>query len=187
MDEFFRRLDHIAKLSEEEREAIRSIVTIQELKKNELWLQEGKKAQLFGFVQKGYLRKFYWLDGNEVTDYFYLDNSFAGDVPSILSKKPAIANLVAMEPTTILSIPAEKIYSLCSQYPNIEHLMRVLIEQAFITFYYRSTGFILSTPKERYEKLVDEQPEVLQRVAQYHIASYLGITPQHLSRLRAEK
>lgn len=142
---------------------------------------------MLGFVEKGYLRKYYWVDGTEVTDFFYLENSFTGDIPAIVSKKPSITNMVAMEPTTILTIPYEKMDELCRRYHNIEHIMRVMTEQAFITFYYRGVSLITSSPKERYIKLMAEHPEILQRVAQYHIASFLGISPQHLSRLRAEK
>lgn len=187
MDEFFFRLDQISRLSDEEKQAIRSIITEQKLKKGAFWIEEGKRAHLLGFIKKGYLRKYYVSDGAEITDFFYLDNSFIGDIPAIVSKQPSVANAVAMEPTTILSIPYEKFDALCRQFPKIEHIMRVMIEQTFIVFYYRSVSFILSTPKKRYAKLMHEQPEVLRRAAQYHIASFLGITPQHLSRLRAEK
>ena len=187
MEEFFKRLNQIRQLTEEELNALSSVIVVQQLKKGDLWGEEGKRASFIGFVKKGYLRKYYIKDGLEVTDYFYLENSFTGDIPAIVSKKPSIANSVAMEPTTILSISYSNMELLCDQYHNIEHIMRVMIEQTFITFYYRSFSLISTSPKERYEKLMAEQPEVLQRVAQYHIASFLGISPQHLSRLRAKR
>jgi len=187
MEEFFKQLNAIRQLNSDEMNAIGALITVKKLEKGDMWLEEGKRASLMGFIQKGYLRKYYIKDGVEVTDYFYLENSFTGDIPSIVSKSPSIANMVAMEPTTILCISYANMDMLCNKYHNIEHIMRVMIEHAFITFYYRSFSFISSSPKERYAKLMEEQPQVLQRVAQYHIASFLGITPVHLSRLRAEK
>ena len=187
MDEFFRQLNAVRQLDDEELTALGSAIVLRELKKGELWAEEGKRASLMGFIKKGYLRKYYLKDGVDVTDYFYLENSFIGDIPSIISKKPSIANIVAMEHTTILSVPFANLEALCDKYHNIEHIMRIMIEQAFITFYYRSFSFISNSPKERYANLMAEHPDVLQRAAQYHIASFLGITPQHLSRLRGTK
>ena len=68
-----------------------------------------------------------------------------------------------------------------------EHLLRIMLERTFLTFYQRSVSFVTDSPKERYASLIETQPEVLQRATQYHIASYLGITPQHLSRLRGAR
>jgi len=187
MDEFFKQLNAIRQLNDNELTAFGSALVVRELKKGDLWAEEGKKASLLGFIKKGYLRKYYLKDGVEVTDYFYLENSFIGDIPSIISKKPSIANIVAMEPTTVLSVSYAKLDALCDKYHNIEHIMRIMIEQTFITFYYRSFSFISNSPKERYADLMAGHPDILQRAAQYHIASFLGITPQHLSRLRAAK
>ena len=70
---------------------------------------------------------------------------------------------------------------------TLEHLNRILVERSLLRFYNRTASFILKTPKERYNDLVNSKSPVLQKAAQYHIASYLGISPQHLSRLRSEK
>jgi hypothetical protein len=75
---------------------------------------------------------------------------------------------------------------LCKASLALEHLHRLLVELSFLRFYNRTVSFLLQTPKERYSELVLTHPTVIQKATQYHIASYLGISPQHLSRLRAE-
>jgi hypothetical protein len=92
-----------------------------------------------------------------------------------------------MEPTKLLTFSCAEFEKLCRRYHGIEHLMRVIIERVFVTFYQRSASFILDTPKERYKTLLEAHPTVLHRAAQYHIASFLGISPQHLSRLRSHR
>ncbi|MFI5154282.1 MAG: Crp/Fnr family transcriptional regulator [Chitinophagales bacterium] len=155
------------------------------LSKADFWVREGMRVDKIAFIEKGYLRKFYIKEGKEITDEFYLENSFTADIPSIVSGKNAIANFQAMEETDLLVISFRSLEKLAESNHHIEHFVRVMIQQAFINFYNRSASFILNSPKERYTQLMDRHPEILQRAAQYHIASYLGITPQHLSRLRA--
>jgi len=92
-----------------------------------------------------------------------------------------------MEPTVLVTFRYSDLNNLSHKYPNIDHLLRVNVERSFITFHQKAISFILKSPKQRYEELVAEYPQILQRVTQYHIASYLGITPQHLSRLRGQR
>ena len=92
-----------------------------------------------------------------------------------------------MKPTSLLVFSYHELDKLSKESRNIEHLMRIFAELAFVRYYNKATSFLLQSSKERYEELIRSQPQVLQRATQYHIASYLGITPQHLSRLRASK
>lgn len=187
MENFLKILSTMAPLTPEEQEALAGLAKVVHLSKGDWWVREGLRADRVGFIEKGYLRKYYIKDGKELTDYFYFDHSFVGDIPAILTNKPSIVNVVTMEASELLVFSYAAIEALCSKYHGIEHLMRIIIQQTFITFYHRSASFILSTPQERYEHLLMEQPAVLERAAQYHIASFLGITPQHLSRLRARR
>jgi CRP-like cAMP-binding protein len=187
MEAFLTILSGIAPLTPEEREAMIGIIRTVDLSKGEWWVKEGLRAERLGFIAEGYLRKYYVREGRELTDYFYFDHSFVGDIPSVITGKPSITNIIAMEPTKLLTFSYAELERLCSRYHGIEHLMRVIIERVFVTFYHRSTSFILDTPKERYRRLLEAQPQVLYRAAQYHIASFLGITPQHLSRLRSQR
>ena len=180
-------LQSISALNTLELNEIIDISTIKELQVDEYFFYEGMRAKEVAFVYKGYLRKYYLKDGKESTDFFYFENSFTGDLPSTINNDLCVSFNVAMEPTVLVTFRYSDLDNLSHKYPNIDHLLRVNVERSFITFHQKAISFILKSPKQRYEELVSEYPQILQRVTQYHIASYLGITPQHLSRLRGQR
>ncbi|MBI5464611.1 MAG: Crp/Fnr family transcriptional regulator [Ignavibacteriales bacterium] len=157
------------------------------LEKGNYWIEAGRKNRQIGFLDAGYLRKYYLKEGNEITDYFYFENDFTADLPSILSNTPPAASIVAMQNSSLVTFSYDDFNELCSASPPLEHLHRLIIEITFLRFYDRAVSFIMATPRERYDRLVSSRPDILQRVAQHHIASYLGMSPQHLSRIRAKK
>lgn len=181
----FAILNQYTTLTDEDKSALEGIIKIKSLQVGEFWYYEGLYAKNIAFISEGYLRKYFVVDGVEKTDFFYFENSFTGDLPSILENRPCKSYNVAMEPTTLLSIPYSELYKIAEDSKNFERLLRIFAEQGFVTYYNRTTSFILKSPKERYLELIEKQPQIIQRAKQYHIASYLGITPQHLSRIRA--
>lgn len=187
METLLNTLSHISALSEQDLENIREIISTKELKEGDYWFHPDMHANHVAFITKGYLRKYLLIDGKEKTDFFYFDNDLTGDLPSIISKEPCKSYNEAMEPTSLLVFSYDELDALSKESRNIEHLMRVFAELAFVRYYNKANSFLLQSPKERYEELIKSQPQVLQRATQYHIASYLGITPQHLSRIRASK
>ncbi len=187
MEKIIQVFNDITPLSDRDRNCLNEILNSLCLDKGEYWIREGKKNYDIAFIDKGYLRKFYLKDGNEITDFFYFDNDFSADLPSILGSTIPMASIIAMQKTTLTTFSYYAFNELCKQSPAIEHLHRLMIESSFLRFYKRSVSFILQTPKERYDDLVVSYPNVFKKAAQYHIASYLGISPQHLSRLRRQK
>ncbi len=186
-EKILRIFSAIQPLSEKERDDFAGITKEVQVEKGDYWIRENVSNNNIAWLEKGYLRKYFLLDGNEKTDSFYFENDFCADLPSIIGGHTPTSNIIAMEPTTLIVFSYVAFNKLCSQSPAIEHIYRVMIEQNFLRFYRRTTSFILQTTKERYENLVREEPQVLQRANQYHIASYIGTSYQHLSRLRAEK
>jgi|SRR5882724_1295755 len=180
-------LNSIHPLSEKDNDDISGIVNTRQLKKGDYWLEEGKTNNYIAFIDRGYLRKYYLKDGNEITDSFYFENDLCADLPSIIGKVKPASNVVAMQPTLLATFSYVEFNKLCERSMALEHLNRLLVESTFLTFYSRTVSFILKTPKERYEDLIKSKSSIIQKAAQYHIASYLGIGPQHLSRLRAKK
>ncbi len=178
-------LRQIVPLSNEEAAMLLNICKPVCLNKGDYWIKAGKLNASIAFVDDGYLRKYYVKDGVEITDFFYFDSDFSADLPSILGNTLPHADIVAMKRTNLTVFPYHEFNTLCKTLPAFEHLHRVILEQTFLRFYKRSVSFILQSPKERYDELVAGSPQVLQHAAQYHIASYLGISPQHLSRLRS--
>jgi len=177
----------IAPLAEEDIVSFLSITKTRRLAKGDYWIEAGRKNTQIGFLNAGHLRKYYLKEGDEITDYFYFENDFTADLPSILSNTPSVASIIAMQESSLVTFSYDDFNKLCEASPRLEHLHRLIIEITFLRFYDRAMSFILETPKERYDRLVSSRPDILQRVTQHHIASYLGISPQHLSRIRARK
>lgn len=180
-------ISNIAPLTKKEIAAFQRLTRTIVLEKGDFWIEADKMNRQIGFVEKGYLRSYYLRDGKEMTDSFYFEDDFTADLPSILGTTPPAANIIAMENSTLVIFSYDEFNKLCSSVPHFEHLYRLLIELTFLRFYDRTISFIRETPKERYERLLSSQPKIFQRVTQYHIASYLGITPQHLSRIRSKR
>ncbi len=187
MERIVQALQKIAPLTNEDIVSFLRITKTRKLAKGEYWIEAGKNNRHIGFLDAGYLRKYYLKDGDEITDCFYFENDFSADLPSILSTSPSVASIVAMQESSLITFSYDNFIELCNASPRLEHLHRLIIEITFLFFNDRAVSFVMETPKERYDRLVSSRPDILQRVAQHHIASYLGISPQHLSRIRTRK
>jgi CRP/FNR family transcriptional regulator, anaerobic regulatory protein len=186
MKKIIQVLNNFVPLSDKDCISLNEILNTVCLNKGEYWIKAEKKNHNIAFIDEGYLRKFYAKEGNEITDFFYFENDFSADLPSILGNTNPVASIIAMQKTTLTTFSYNAFNDLCKESPTLEHLHRLIIEFTFLRFYKRSVSFILQTPKERYEDLMLSYPNVFQRATQYHIASYLGISAQHLSRLRRQ-
>jgi CRP/FNR family transcriptional regulator, anaerobic regulatory protein len=180
-------LNAVNPLSEEDCDNVLKLLKTKQLKKGDYWLEEGKVNHYVAFVDEGYLRRYWTKDGNEITDNFYFENDVCVDLPSIIGKTKLLSNVIAMQRTSLTIFSYTEFNKLCEKSLALEHLNRILVERSLLRFYNRTISFILKTPKERYDDLVNAKSSILQKATQYHIASYLGIGPQHLSRLRAAK
>jgi CRP/FNR family transcriptional regulator, anaerobic regulatory protein len=187
LDRIVQVLKEIAPLTKKDIISFLSITKTRKLAKGDYWIEAGKKKRQIGFLEAGYLRKYYLKGGNEITDCFYFESDFAADMPSILSNSTPIASIVAMQESSIVTFSYDDFNKLCKASPQFEHLYRLFIEITYVYFYDRTVSFIMKTPKERYNQLILSRPDILKKVTQHHIASYLGISPQHLSRIRAKK
>lgn len=180
-------LNGVNPLSEEDCEHVLGILKTKQIKKGDHWLKEGKVNYNVAFVEEGYLRRYWLKEGQEITDTFYFENDLCVDLPSIISQTQPLSNVIAMQRTSLTIFSYADFNTLCEKSMALEHLNRILVQASLLRFYNRTASFILKTPKERYDDLVNAKSPILQKAAQYHIASYLGIGPQHLSRLRSTK
>jgi CRP-like cAMP-binding protein len=185
MENFIKAISSIPYFSPNDIMLFQSICHSQDLKKGDYWSKENHTSDKVGFIESGYIRKFYRKDEKEITDSFYFEHSFTADIPSIITNAVSLATTIAEEDTSMTWFYYKELNELCHSSHMIEHFVREMIERTFAQFYYRTVSFIMKSPKERYDDLITEFTQVLQRAKQYHIASYLGISAQHLSRLRS--
>jgi len=176
----------ILPLSEKEIQDFTQITREEELFKGQFWIKENKRNERVGFLLNGYLRKYYiGNSGKEITDAFYFSLDFCTELPSIIGNTTPTSYIVAMEETSLITFSYEDFDKLRVKYSRFERIYSKLLELTFLKSYNRTTSFIQQTPKERYTELLRSSPIILQKATQYHIASYLGISYQHLSRLRS--
>ena len=137
-----------------------------------------------GFVTEGFTRLYFLLDGEEVTKDFCFENNFTGSVASFQTRKPAQFNVVAMEDTTLITFGFEQLQGLVEKHHCWSNFIRIVLGHFAIRKENREISFLLNSAEQRYLSMVADNPQVLQRVALKYIASYLGLTPETLSRIR---
>jgi CRP-like cAMP-binding protein len=158
------------------------------LVKNELFSKEGRAAREIGFLLEGDMRHYYIFDGEEKTTYFYFENNFVADYISCITGKPAQLNIQALTYCRLLVFPYEDLKSLFQKNHSWERFGRLIAEYLAIGLEERMAGLLMLSPEERYRNLVESHRiKILERIPQQYIASYLGITPVSLSRIRARK
>lgn len=157
-------------------------------RKRQYILQEGDVCTQFNFVVRGCLRT-YNVDkkGGIHILQFATENYWINDLGSFHGKKPSTLNIDALEDTVVLQISLENLISLYTQSSIFDRIFRVLIENGFIHLQERLLQNISSTAEERYESFLDCYPQLINRISQVQIASFLGVTPEFLSRLRNQR
>lgn len=149
-------------------------------------LRPGVVADHLFFVVKGLLR-YYFSDaatGEERTGQFFDEGRLFTDASSFLSQTPATQAVQALEDSVVLCLPREAVYAAYAQDHAMERFGRLMVEDALMGSQRRSTNLLTLGPDERYRTFMTTRPEVARRVPQYLIASYLGLTPEGLSRIR---
>ncbi|PTS94165.1 Crp/Fnr family transcriptional regulator [Pedobacter sp. HMWF019] len=171
-------------LSDEEWEASIEFFRFKRFRKKELFLRQGEVCKYLGFIHEGYTRLFYNVDGIEVTKDFNTEGYFCGSYASYSTGKPANFNVLAMEPLTVQVISHHDLMYLVEKYSAWQKFLRIAMEQMFIRKENREAMFLLSTPEERYLNLMQEHPGWINRIPLKYLASYLGLVPETLSRIR---
>ncbi len=174
----------IVALNEAEEIAFANILKTKQLKKKEFLLQEGKICNTISFINNGCMRLFYNVDGVENTIQFFFEHSWYTDYASFLTGQPTIENLQALESCEVVQLKKDDLYKLYTQFPVFEKVGRIMAENAFLSLSRLNQMLTNEEPQERYLNLMKQRPDVVERIPQHYIASYLGIKPESLSRIR---
>jgi CRP-like cAMP-binding protein len=179
--------DFIAKyisLTEEEQNTIVSLDIFHSVKKGTILLKEGQRTKDSYFVLKGCIRAYYVLDGEEKTTAFYTEME-ALTPPCVVSKTPSEYYISCVEDSILTISNSDMEVEINSKFPKFEIMCRIMSEELLAKQRIDFDEFKTSSPEQRYLNLLQKRPDLIQRVPQHQLASYLGIQPQSLSRLRA--
>lgn len=175
---------HIS-LNAPEKDYVGSLLKYAHFDKNTILLACGEKCKNIFFVESGCLRVFYTDQlGSEHNIYFAPENWWAVDMASFSKQTPAFYSISAIEESIVHYIDYSTLEKLYTEVPKFERFFRILTQNGFDMYQARITASLSQTAEERYRRFRNQYPQLEQRIAQRHIASYLGITPVFLSRIR---
>lgn len=172
----------------EEEKILLNHLSLKKLKKGEHFLYTGEISDHITFIEKGVLRAYVLNSkGDENVVLFGLEGWTMGDLNSFIKQEPATYNIDALEDTDLVLISKGSHDKLLDIMPKYESYIRILMTNAYMAIQKRTANIISLSLDKRYQIFVETYPDIIQRVPQYMIASYMGITPETLSRIRAKK
>ena len=152
-----------------------------------LLLKEGEISNCAYFIISGCLRMWFNNDGKDITFQFFFERQAVASFESFFGRKPSLFNLESLEQTKVLMLTKGGSDELIKLHPELMDGFQKLLIQRLGNYANLFLSRIKNKPQERYEELLQQHPEIIQRVPQHYIASYLGITPISLSRIRNRK
>lgn len=169
----------------EELEQILNAFTLKQYKKNDFFIEEGKTSKHIGLIKSGLFQYFVIKDGNERTTYVSIENTFVSSVMSFISEKPALESVRALTEGEVYLISKTALKKLANELPKFKDFYIGLLEWAVCGIDSSRHDLIVLSAEQRYEKMLREEPHLLQHIPLQHLASMLGVTPRHLSRIRS--
>jgi len=182
-DKFFSFVSQVVSFDEKIKQVISKNITRVSYPKKTILLKEGEFHQNLYFIEKGILRTFLIKDNEDITSLFFMENDFLVSSFRFVNQ-PSFENIEVLEDATLLVLNYDDVLKMYKDHPEVNYLGRVMIELNYYRIYHRLVSMLKFSARERYEVLMKSQPELFQRVPLTHIASYLGIKKESLSRIR---
>ncbi|KXX67441.1 Crp/Fnr family transcriptional regulator [Flammeovirga sp. SJP92] len=180
-------LTDLIQITEDEWEILKEKLIFQHYKAKSVVSSEGKIEDAVYFIDQGLIRSYYLQDGKEINTYFACDGQFISSYSSFISQTPALENLEAIEESTVYAISFETMAELYQKASKFEKLGRIMAEKNYLCVIERTRKMQILTAKEKYLDFIQTYADkIVHRVPQHQIASYLGIAPESLSRVRKQ-
>ena len=184
MESLLNAIRYFIPLSAPDVEVVRRLFHKKLFKKGEHLLQAGNVCRYVTFIETGLVRYYFNTDGEERTNYFNKEGEFVCNYMSFLPQVPSMINIQALEDTTIFVISHNDIQELYKEVEHGERFGRMAVEQVYLIAINQIGSLYTDPPELRYAKFLSDFRDIVQRIPQYYIASYVGIKPQSLSRIR---
>ena len=176
--------DSLVKLNDEEWKDFSAYFERVEVQKLELILKEGQICDYIAFIESGIFRFYHLKEGNEKVTAFWFEGDFLSNYRSFISAQPSEHYIEAMDNGIIWRLKREDLNPLYNKHHTIERLGRRIAEQLYLMVSHRLDNFLFNTPEERYLSLLQKGSRLIQEIPQYMLASYLGVSPESISRIR---
>lgn len=186
MNQLIFNIERTFKASEEELSALKSIMKEASLQKNGLFLSSGQVCNKLAFISKGSMRLFYDSPDKEVCNDFFFENSMVGSLASFLAQTPSLVNIAAIENCKFHVLHREDVMELISKYSSLRKMGDIIVQEQLLRAERREAALLSVNPEERFQNLMEEHPKIFKRIPLRYVASYLGITPETLSRYRTK-
>lgn len=183
-NKFVNYFSKISLLSQAESNAISENMCIKTFKKGEFLLKQGQISIDTFFILEGCVREYIIRDGEEKTTNFFTEEQWVISLNNFSNNGASENNLVCVEDTTVSVGNEEQAQKMFKVFPRFETIARAIVESDFAEHKKQLTSYLTDSPEQRYLKLLEARPHIFQRVPQYQIASYLGVKPESLSRIR---
>ncbi|HBL76631.1 MAG: hypothetical protein A2W90_24020 [Bacteroidetes bacterium GWF2_42_66] len=183
-------VDHLRNRLQQDKthwERFRECFHEKEIPSKTILLKEGEISQNMCFVKKGCLRLWFNNDGKDITFQFFFEGQAVSSIESFWGQQPSIVSLESIEPSVVVFLKRDDFMAILNLYPDIKDWLFEKMVKRMADYSKLFLSRIKNNPQERYCELLENNPEIIQRVPQHYIASYLGITPISLSRIRNRK
>ena len=184
MNAFIAAVLQFTPLSSTSQAALAAIVKCLELPKGRTLIRANTVGEHVYYLERGLARTYYYKDEKDVTDWLSAEGEFVGSMVSYLTQRPDRRMVELLEPSVLWAVPYWELEKLYSKHHEIERLGRLLLSHGMVLMQQRFDDLHFATAAERYQKLRQDRPTLIQRVPLSMIASFLGITPETLSRIR---
>jgi CRP-like cAMP-binding protein len=184
IDSLLSNIQSLVNISEEEKEIISSLFKERTYQKGEFFLADGQICKHVGFIARGLMKYYINHDGEEKTYAFSKENQYVSNYESFLPQRPSSKIIQALEDSHVFVISYNDLQILYAKVRGGERYGRIAVEAVFLQMLIDINSFYTETPEVRYEGFLKNHPDLQQRISQYHIASFVGVKPQSLSRIR---
>ena len=172
-------------MTHDELDILESVLVPMKFAKGEIILKEGDVCEHIYYVERGLTRQFYFKNGKELTEHIGVEHTIVMCIESLFKEKPTYLQLEALEPTLIYAMPKHRLEEVALHNVNIQILYRKILEESLIISQVHADMLRFETAQDRYLKLCKQSPQVVLRAPLVYVASYLQMTPETLSRVRA--
>ncbi|MGN1255370.1 MAG: Crp/Fnr family transcriptional regulator [Prevotella sp.] len=173
-------------MTHEELDTLESILVPKKYAKGEMILKEGEVCEAIYYIDKGLIRQFYYKNDKELTEHIGADGEIFMCIESLFKEEPTKLQVEALEPTIVYLIPKHRLEQVALHNVNIQILYRKILEESLIISQVHADLLRFETAQNRYQRLCKMKPQVVLRAPLVYIASYLQMTPETLSRVRAQ-